>query len=164
MVREFCIYGVIFIVVLSVYFVVQMNMVQVKYRYRRTQYQLLKNLGMDNVFFTKLSAKEGGKEGLWLLFGIPLSYVLSYLGYYHEEVVRQAQDLLLGRTWSMYSRILKDYTSDPKWMASEVFIRATSMKWTMIFVGTILLLKILMHYIPTRQFIKSEEEQSCRKY
>lgn len=129
-------YGTMFVVVLSVYLIILMNLNQMKNYDRARKYLMLKRLGMSDSFFHKMILKQGVLESLWFIVGIPV-------GYFMFGWVLRAQDIQQGTNSIIMSTFLQEETTSFFWIIIEYIYTNWSDKcfWIivmiMIFVATV---------------------------
>lgn len=111
-IRYCCVYGTMFVVVLSVYLILMMNLNQMKNYERARKYRMLKRLGMSDSFFQQMIIKQGIREALWILTGIPV-------GYFMFGWVLQAQEIQISGSVSVDSTFIKKYTTSFFWVIME---------------------------------------------
>ena len=79
---------------------------------RARKYRMLKRLGMSDSFFQQMIIKQGIREALWILTGIPV-------GYFMFGWVLQAQEIQISGSVSVDSTFIKKYTTSFFWVIME---------------------------------------------
>lgn len=148
-VHNLCAYGVLFLVILFVYLILLMNLNQIKNLDRTRKYRLLKRIGMSDSHFLKMAVKDGIKDALWLVLGIPISYGL-FLAMEWNAVTSTLDS---SGTWSSW---IGDYTLEPKWIVLGSLKDNTSIGYVIVFVVFLTIAVVGIVYLAARSSIKKD--------
>ncbi|MEY8427473.1 ABC transporter permease [Lachnospiraceae bacterium 46-15] len=153
-IRQACIYGILFCTILFIFLLLELRFHQIQHQYRKQNYRLLKQLGMENGMFRHMLIKESLGQSLWILLSIPCSYAVMAGNFYLENKKIQ-------NTSGMYiwSESLGDYTSDLYWVTLDHLYSYTNLSYTITFVLLLTLTLILIGWQSAGTHKKEEEPQ-----
>ena len=75
-------YGMIFILILTVYMIMQRNFLIAKNTYWQTQFRIFKQIGMEDKQYIRLAIWQEIKSYLWVFIGLVVGYGMIFLGEY----------------------------------------------------------------------------------
>lgn len=107
-IQSLCMYGVLSGIILFLFLLIQIHFHRLQDEYRKREYGLLKQLGMEEGFFGRIAFKESFWENGWMLFSVPCGYAVMAAEIY-RGFVRQKETAVLN----MWSEQLQEYVSDP---------------------------------------------------
>ena len=148
------IYGSLFLLVAVIYVILQRNFVESRNRYRREQYRLLKQIGMDDSGFLRNVGRDSAAEYLWLTAGIPIGALMDGYLVYQEFVYEFAATSGM----MVSSRLLNNYTADPRWLALDHVLFDIDYRIGIVLTAVLILFMISLNLILTRKYMKSEEK------
>lgn len=107
-IQSLCMYGILSGIILFLFLLIQIHFHRLQDEYRKREYGLLKQLGMEEGFFGRIAFKESFWENGWMLFSVPCGYAVMAAEIY-RGFVRQKETAGLN----MWSEQLQEYVSDP---------------------------------------------------
>lgn len=75
--QDIAIYGAVFLMIATIYIVIQRSFLASKNKYWQTRFVLLKQIGMEDDQYFKMAFKEECKSYLWLFLGLIPGWYLS---------------------------------------------------------------------------------------
>lgn len=114
MLQKVGVYGCIMGLLLAVYVILQKSFLSSSMRYRKENYRILKQIGMETGQYRRLSIMQAIKTYLWLYAGMAAGYGMVY---YLQ--LKQQERLLIQGDIQIASQLLKDYTNSPEILSLE---------------------------------------------
>ena len=153
MVQKVGVYGIIMIMLIVVYIVLQKSFWNSTIRYRKENYRILKQIGMTDVQYMKLAKKQAVKKYLWLYAGMVAGYgIVFYIQFQQirKELVFSGYRMMLG------SELLNEFT-DNEWILGLEYVLLD-----MQHIGVILLVTLLFFTMvwSTMQTVRKCVEES----
>lgn len=142
--KALCVYGTLFCVIAITYFVLQMNVQQMKHYNREVQYLQMKRLGMSDAFFLWMHVKQAVKDGLWLIPGLVIGYGFS-VAVEHSYIFEVSEDFW----FSVDSNVLGENTSETFWILVEFMKEELTIEKMGLMAGVLLVLLAVSVLIST---------------
>ncbi len=152
-IREFCIYGVVFCTILFVFLLLQIHFHQMQNQYRKGEYRLLKQLGMEHSFFCRITLKESVGQVCFLLLSIPCSYAILFSIFYWDF----RKQLLESPDITVWSDFLGEYTQNLFWISWDQLNKYTHIGFSVVLVALLMAGLIFISYQQASKYEKGEE-------
>lgn len=150
-VRNVCIYSVLLITILFIFLLLWVHFHQLQDRYRAKEYRLLKQLGMEEAFWARISLKESFWETVWMIICVPCSYAMMAFEIY-ADFKKQKETVGLY----LWSDTLYDYTGDLMLLTRDQMRLYTNPVISAGFVLALILGLAALRYLVIRRCVKPD--------
>ncbi len=159
--RQLCTYGVLFLIILFLFLLIQVYFGQIQNERRTGKYRLLRQLGMEWTRLRFLCVKERFLQALWMVFSIPCCFLAVLAGNLLEQssftgVQGKGTELLSEGVYS-WSELLQANTDNRFLLSFEFAARSVRLPYLAVVVAGLILALTFISYLSIRNFIKKEK-------
>ncbi|MBQ8640267.1 MAG: hypothetical protein IJ468_14050 [Lachnospiraceae bacterium] len=147
--RDFGIYGMLFLLVLAVYVILQKNFSDSRNWYRKEQYLLFRKIGMEKRTYLRIVMKEAVREYLWIAAGIPGGYALDGYVRYQE----------MKRYPAGYSILTGAATEDMRLLTLEDILFHLNHVWTIVLILGVMGILLCSCYRSTKRYMEKRVKE-----